>query len=66
LYPGWFKNGSAVNMPHSDRCCKNAQDKAGQKPKSKGYQYKRLSDNFKVIVMNFKPVCRKNRTCLEL
>jgi len=66
MYPGWFKDGSTVNMPYSDRCCKNAQHKYGAETGIKGYQYKCLSDNFKVLVMNFKPACQKNRACLGL
>jgi hypothetical protein len=52
LYPGWFKEGSAVNMPYSDDCFNDAQNKGGAETGIIGYQYNYLSDNFKVIVKN--------------
>ena len=55
LYPGWFKDGSAVNMPYSDRCWKNTQKEGYAETGIKGYHYMYVYDNLKVNVMNFKP-----------
>jgi len=56
LHPGWFKHLSAVNIQYSDRCCLKTQNKGGAETGIKDYQYNYLSDNFKVVVMNFKSI----------
>jgi len=37
--PGWFKLGSAVKMPYSVRCAKNAQQEGRAETDIQGYQY---------------------------
>ena len=58
LYPGWFKGVSTVNMPYSDRCCLDTRKKGRAETGTKDYQYNYLCVYFKVVVMNFKPICK--------
>jgi hypothetical protein len=51
---------SAVNIRYSDCCCLTVQ-KGGAETGIKDYQYNYLSDNFKVVVMNFKSIRGKGR-----